>query len=331
MSYRFKLQETIAEGVRRIGLEQIEIAETKLAGNDNVAASIHDARRCLKRVRALIRLVRPALGEDLYRQETERLARIGRLLADARDQHVMQQTLTKLEHRFGTMPSNTAKRLQRLIATGSGGGKRRAADGRRPALVGLRKARKLFSAARIESTEFEHVTDGLERAYRKARRSFRKAYGEPGDETFHALRKTAQLHWRHMQLLSGGWPEALQARAHEARELSRLLGEDHDFAVLHTFINGRAASILAPEVLAMLTSRCVAYQSELRERAQPHGERLFAEPAENLSSRVAHYWSAAQRIANRTSNNEGAQRPEASSAVMKPLGAAKYRSRRSRQ
>ena len=33
MSYRFKLQEPIAEGVRRVGLEQIEIAKAKLAGN----------------------------------------------------------------------------------------------------------------------------------------------------------------------------------------------------------------------------------------------------------------------------------------------------------
>ncbi len=31
MTYRFKLQEPIAEGVRRIGLEQIDIAAAKLA------------------------------------------------------------------------------------------------------------------------------------------------------------------------------------------------------------------------------------------------------------------------------------------------------------
>ena len=36
------------------------MAEEKLASKDDVAGSIHDARRCLKRLRALIRLVRPA-------------------------------------------------------------------------------------------------------------------------------------------------------------------------------------------------------------------------------------------------------------------------------
>ena len=70
MAYRFKLQEPIAQEVRRVALEQIDIAEEKLASKDDVASAIHDARRCLKRLRALIRLVRPALGEDVYRRES---------------------------------------------------------------------------------------------------------------------------------------------------------------------------------------------------------------------------------------------------------------------
>ena len=71
MTYRFKLQEPISEGVRRIGLEQIEIAAAKLASKDDVASCIHDARRCLKRLRALLRLIRPGLAETVYRRERE--------------------------------------------------------------------------------------------------------------------------------------------------------------------------------------------------------------------------------------------------------------------
>ena len=74
MTYRFKLQEPIADGVRRIGLEQIDIAAAKLAGKkDDPAVAIHDARRCLKRLRALLRLVRPGVAETTYRRETDRL------------------------------------------------------------------------------------------------------------------------------------------------------------------------------------------------------------------------------------------------------------------
>jgi hypothetical protein len=100
MTYRFKLQEPIGQGVRRVGLEQIEIAEAKLSSKDDISAAIHDARRCLKRVRALLRLIRPGLEESVYRREAERLAGIGKLLSGVRDLEVMRQTLGKLESRF---------------------------------------------------------------------------------------------------------------------------------------------------------------------------------------------------------------------------------------
>ena len=38
MAYRFKLQEPLAQEVRRVALEQIDMAEEKLASKDDVAA-----------------------------------------------------------------------------------------------------------------------------------------------------------------------------------------------------------------------------------------------------------------------------------------------------
>ena len=42
-----------------------------------------------------------------------------------------------------------------------------------------------------------------------------------------------------MQLLSRGWPDVMSGRADEAKEVSRLLGEDHDLHVLVEFATGR--------------------------------------------------------------------------------------------
>ena len=296
MTYRFKLEEPIAQGVRRIGLEQIEMAAAKLADKDDIAAAIHDARRCLKRLRALLRLIRPALSEAAYRRESERLSGIGRLLSGARDLFVMQQTVAKVETRFGALPNGTAARLRKLMARGNVGGRRAAADGRRQALQRLAQAKRLFAGKAVEEIELDHILDGLEDAYRRARKAFRQAYRKPSTETFHAWRKRVQAHWRHMALLTRGWPEALSARAGEAKELSRLLGEDHDYAVLSAFAREQGAA-LAPEDLAALVARCEACQAELRAAARPRGERLFAEAADDLKERVALYWTSARSLA----------------------------------
>src|SRR5687767_12453521 len=143
MTYRFKLQEPIADGVRRIGLEQIDIAAAKLAGKkDDPAVAIHDARRCLKRLRALLRLVRPGVAETTYRRETDRLVGIGRMLAGARDLHVMQQTLGKLETRFGPLPNGAAGHVRKLLAQGRIGRRLAGEDAKRRALSRLEQARR---------------------------------------------------------------------------------------------------------------------------------------------------------------------------------------------
>jgi CHAD domain-containing protein len=297
MTYRFKLQEPIAQGVRRIALEQIEIAEAKLASKDDVAAAVHDARRCLKRLRALLRLIRPALGEDIYEREAERLSGTGRLLSGTRDLDVMRQTLAKLESRFGVLPNGATEQLGKLLAHGQSANHRSGVAGRRQALQRLAHTRKLFTGRAMAQIELAHLIDGMGRTYRKARKTFRAAYREPSDESFHAWRKHVQLHWRHMLLLSRGWPESLTARASEAKELSQLLGEDHDHAVLLAFAGKEGPSSLPPEDVAAVTQQCRCVQAELRAAARPRGERLFAEAAKNLEGRMTLYWTSAQNLA----------------------------------
>jgi hypothetical protein len=297
MAYRLKLQEPIAEGVRRVGLEQLEIAETKLSSSNGVAASVHDARRCLKRVRALLQVVRPGLDETPYRREADRLAAAGRLLSGVRDLDVMQQTVSKLESRFGALPNGAGERLQKRLAHGQHLGRRSGAEGRRKALARLGQARKFFTGKAAAEIEFADLIEGVGRTYHKARKAFRHAYEKPSDESFHAWRKKVQLHWRHMLLLSRGWPEALSARASEAKDLSQLLGEDHDYAILLAFVGDGARSHLDPTEISAIAALCRSCQAELRAAAKPRGERLFAEPTDNLERRLKLYWTSAERLA----------------------------------
>ena len=156
---------------------------------------------------------------------------------------------------------------------------------------------------------FEHLAAGVERSYRRARRTFRQAYENNTDEAFHEWRKTVQQHWRHMQLISRAWPDVLSGRAGEAKELSRLLGDDHDIHVLLTLAAERGKSVLSADEIDALTAMCRSVQGELRQQAKPRGARLFAEPAGNLRERMVLYWSAARdlsALAPRVENGEKA-------------------------
>ena len=86
MPYQIRISESAQEAVRRIAHEQLGRAITNLAlAPTNRAEAIHEARKSLKRLRALVRLVRGELGEQVYRRHNECMRDAARELAGLRD------------------------------------------------------------------------------------------------------------------------------------------------------------------------------------------------------------------------------------------------------
>ena len=102
-----------------------------------------------------------------------------------------------------------------------------------------------------------------------------------------------QQHWRQMAVLEVSWPDTMKARASTARQLSQLLGDDHDLAVLIAFASGHLEAKTARGLIALAR----AAQSRIRVEAQPLGSQLYYEKPKALGARLAHYWNAAVRFA----------------------------------
>ena len=108
-SYRLTDKEAPSEGIRRIALGRAQKAAEKLShanDADDLASSIHAVRKDLKKLRAVLRLVRRELGEDLYRSENRRYREAGRLLSRSRDAEVKVHTLKGLCERSEEPPSD---------------------------------------------------------------------------------------------------------------------------------------------------------------------------------------------------------------------------------
>jgi CHAD domain-containing protein len=296
MAYRFKLHEGFGAGLVRIGLEQIELAAHGLAASGD-ATGIHEARKCLKRIRALLRLVRPGLGDDVFRRENARFREIAKLLSGARDLHVLMQTLLKLEARHNLAGSRFLGHLKHTLAAKQ----QHAAEAVEASKVGdarrlLKQAARDFKRLRLKPDNFNPIGGGLNRSYRGCRAAFAAAYDARSDAAFHEWRKSVQQHWRQMRLLHHAWPEYSAARAKAARELSEILGEDHDCGVLKAYIGGEARPVLRPGEAARLKGLCRARQQELRAAARPRGARLLAEGPNGLTRRIGCFWQAATQI-----------------------------------
>src|SRR5438270_8288086 len=89
MPYRLKKKEPAAEGVKRIAAEQIDHASGQLAQDGDPEKAIHEARKSVKKTRALLRLAE-------YDAEDKRLRNIGRALSEIRDAAAMIQVFDAL-------------------------------------------------------------------------------------------------------------------------------------------------------------------------------------------------------------------------------------------
>ena len=309
MAFRFKLGEPFEEGCKRIAREQIERAQSQLRDIGDQAVAVHETRKSLKRLRALLRLIRPAIGEDTFKQENAQLRQIGLSLSGARDRHVLLETVNKLEAAGGLGRKGLAQALRRSLLAANGEGAPVDGAAMKQAHSLLNEAKKRLARLRIAGSGFDIVGPGLEACYRGARRAFRIAYDEQTDEAFHEWRKGAQHHWRQMTLLSRAWPGYLGARASEARNLSQVLGDDHDLALLVAFVRSDAAAGITGEQAAAIEKAVRQRQRALRDIAKPRGARLFAEGARSLRRSVADYWEASVALKEHEPGDDDTEKP----------------------
>ena len=295
MSYQFKRKETVAEGLRRVARGQLDNALAEAADTSvPVAERVHAARKRGKKLRGLLRLVRPELGA-VFKHENAVLRDAARQLAEARDAAVMLGTFERLAQ-TGTMQSRAEAIVRRALEA-----RRDLAAGTpadlEPALArfvsDLQEVRERSQSWELDVDGFEAVAGGLEETYRRGRTALRHARRSRTIDDLHNWRKRVKYHLYHLRLLVPVWPTAIQARESETKRLSELLGEEHDLAVLRQTTND-LAELAGPGHLESLFTAVELRRDELQTQAFAAGTRLYAEKPSAFVKRVEHYWDAWQ-------------------------------------
>jgi CHAD domain-containing protein len=277
---------------------RIDHALDELHGKSDSSSeeAVHEARKDMKKLRALLRLVRGELGDRLYAGENAAFRDTARELAGVRDADVMLTTLGDLEERYGELPGASRRLRPALVAhrfRTSAGSLKPAA---RAAAAKLTEARERVAEWPLETDGFEAVEQGLARIYRQGRRDFRSAQKAPSAERLHDWRKRVKDLWYHLSLLEGTWKPVVGALADEAHELSDRLGDDHDLAVLLEWAHTQTSALNGAD--PMLRGFDVIVENrrrELQDEAFAYGARLYADKPSVFVSRLEGWWDASRQ------------------------------------
>lgn len=323
MPYRFKLDEKFDSAFRRIVREQVKQAEAELSAADIPASAIHETRKSIKRLRALLKTAAPSLGAKAARKHDRAFRDIGRELSNRRDGDVLVATIATLESRFGADGISALAPLKTALQNQTGNAEATLDAVRVQALRdALKSEGKRLRKARLKGHGLAAIIDGVGATYTAGRRGLKRASKHPTDEHIHELRKAVQAHWRHMSLLSRAWPEEFATRVMAARELSQILGDDHDLALVKAAAVAHAAPDTALSDAAAIVDLCNRRQDELRATMKPIALRLYAEDPQAFTQRMMVYWQTARRTADATKASSAPSLAEKANGAANPAEAA---------
>jgi CHAD domain-containing protein len=291
MAFRFKRKESISESIQRIS-RQCVVKALKSCKEDE-SASIHAARKEIKKLRALLRLVKNDIGGRSFQRRMEPLREAAGCLAPARDAHVQAAAFEHLlqPRRRAARPApldNIAKALKKECQAQV---LRFRQEDRAQAVRGILKKQP----SNFKKLEFQHhgwgvIGSGLEKSYRAARDARDQAEAEPTADNFHEWRKRVKDLWYNIQLLHPIWPEQMCAAAAELEKLGELLGDDHDLHLLAQSAVKKSVNVDLETEAHQLLKIIDARKRDLQTEALQSGHHFFQEKPSDFCRRLHGYW-----------------------------------------
>ncbi len=287
MAFRFKKNESVDNAVRRLCLDCLGKAVNYLRRGDPVKA-VHDARKEIKKLRTVLRLIRKVIGDSVYREITDRLREAANHLATPRDAQVKQWAFEELARNFNRMRSahqfdelrkklgdNCTRETEKFWKKGSV----------RKVQNILRRLKKRVTELHVKPQGWSALRPGLKLCYQLGREAHKTARKNPSPENLHNWRKRVKELWHIYRLLAPIWPHKQCTTAPELEALGEHLGKDRDLALLKGLIVQE--SLKDTKRLEHLINK---RQTALLSTAFESGARLYQEKPSAFCNSVEHSW-----------------------------------------
>jgi CHAD domain-containing protein len=294
MAFQLKRKETVGDGIKRTVRRQIEKALTHLRARGDPDETVLEVRKCFKRVRAALRLVRDDLVDTVYRRENFLFRDAARPLTEARDAVVLVETLDNLiRNSAGQIKPGEIRKVRTLLAANRKAVTRRVLTGQKAFATVVEAIEPVLS--RLEDWTIRHegwsaLSGGLQCMYQAGYRALSASCTEPSVENLHEWRKQAKYLWHGLQLLESAWTGDEKGLGDQVHNLTRLLGENHDLGVLRQMLGADPLAYGGRDVLENLLSLIKCRRENLEQQAFVLGRSIYADAPTVFTKRMGRSW-----------------------------------------
>ena len=292
--FRIYKGEMLPVTLKRVVQEQLNLVHVMSESfTDNPDCATHEIRKTTKRIRAVYRLFRNALGEETYIRERESFGSISNLLAAHRVSAVHLEILEgiardaknpvgeKLMNEMIVLQQQSHLELTKQL---------------------IDKHQMVLSIKQIINSESEKtgsepimvcdyhvIVEGLKDTYSDGKKCLDILTTQPGTENFHNLRKKVKLIWNQLILLRPVWPALITPLVRQMDLLAEKLGNDHDLAELENWILSGNMKNYPEETILKLTTYISGKRKIGHKAIINSALKLYAEKPAAFAGRMATY------------------------------------------
>jgi CHAD domain-containing protein len=255
---------------------------------------LHLVRVTIKRLRATLRLIRPAIKRRAFDRENVRLRTAARRLSIARDADVAKQTLAALPFGKQSEMDSAAVALAGFRKNGAPGGD--ISKTMKMTALDLDQTRRNLHRLRISRHEWKAIGPGVRKVYRQCRKRMKRALARGDDDAYYKWRIRIKSLYYELQMLQSVWPARLSKMVSGLNKLQDQIGADHDLVVL------KRSLVLSPDrfggsesverVLRSVNDR----RKKLRRKTDPLGKSIFDQTPRSFVRELAQHWNNWRKI-----------------------------------
>ncbi len=287
-------RESVRAGLLRISRRHVTTALQRLEHPKKAdrTEDIHQVRVHGKRLRAMLRLLKPVTDVEAMQRENARLRELGRALSGFRDSFVAVQTFQRV---FEDAAPRQMKDAARLLGVKPHQGKSKddLTLALKAAAKSLRRTNDEIRRLPLTARGWAILAPGLEKSYRNARAGYKKCSkrgaGHLGD-CFHEWRKGVKALGYQLELLANLADKEVQRLRKDCRRLGALLGDDHDYLVFAVRVREREQHYEDLANFRPVRKRLKRRLKELRTREFALARSLFAEKPRIWITHLYDHW-----------------------------------------
>jgi CHAD domain-containing protein len=287
-------RESVRNGLVRIGrrLATAALHRIEQPKKADRTEDIHFVRVQCKRLRALLRLLKPVTDVEAVQRENLRLREAGRALSGFRDAFVAGETFQRVFEGAAPRHMRDASRLLGVHHAHT--------KSKQDLDAALKESAKIlhhiadeFRQLPFSSRGWTALAPGLERSYRRARKDYEKCLDRGAShfgDCFHDWRKAVKNLGHQLEVFENLDNQEIRRLRKDVRRLGSLLGEDHDLIVFAEHVREREKHYAGLANFRPVRKRLRRRLKELRATEFALARKIFADKPRLWLRALSDFW-----------------------------------------